>query len=143
MFHCGIGWAIRTDLPFGIVPVARRRYGCPREASSRAPARAHEFAVGGTWLVVELDGGRVYLDDGGNLFALPAHAAIRDRFVDASGDAAAAPPRQPDSRGDRLAAAVAEIHRPRLGCARRLQRGPEFGRRTTRRSMKSANAANR
>ena len=37
----------------------------------------------GTLLVIELDGGRVYLDDDGNLFALPAHAAIRDRFVDA------------------------------------------------------------
>ena len=33
--------------------------------------------------MIELDGGRVYLDDSGNLFALPAHAAIRDRFVDA------------------------------------------------------------
>ena len=40
-------------------------------------------ADGGCWLVIELDGGRVYLDDAGNLFALPAHAAIRDRFVDA------------------------------------------------------------
>ena len=36
-----------------------------------------------TLLVIELDGGRVYLDDAGNLFALPAHAAIRDRLVDA------------------------------------------------------------
>ena len=33
-----------------------------------------------TLLVIELDGGRVYLDDVGNLFALPAHAAIRDRL---------------------------------------------------------------
>ena len=38
---------------------------------------------GGAWLVIELDGGRVYLNDGGELFALPAHAAIRDRLVDA------------------------------------------------------------
>ena len=37
----------------------------------------------GSLLVIELDGGRVYLDDAGNLFALPAHAAIRDRLVDA------------------------------------------------------------
>ncbi len=37
----------------------------------------------GTLLIIELDGGRVYLDDAGNLFALPTHAAIRDRFVDA------------------------------------------------------------
>ena len=37
----------------------------------------------GVLLVIELDGGRVYLDDAGNLFALPAHAAIRDRLVDA------------------------------------------------------------
>ena len=34
-------------------------------------------------LVLEFDGGRVYLDDDGNLFALPAHAAILDRLVDA------------------------------------------------------------
>ena len=34
-----------------------------------------------TLLVIELDGGRVYLDDDVNLFALPAHAAIRDRFL--------------------------------------------------------------
>ena len=34
-------------------------------------------------LVIELDGGRVYLADDGNLFAHPAHAAIRDRLVDA------------------------------------------------------------
>ena len=34
-------------------------------------------------LVLEFDGGRVYLDDDGNLFALPEHAAVRDRLVDA------------------------------------------------------------
>ena len=34
----------------------------------------------GVLLVIELDGGRVYLDDVGNLFTLPAHAAIRDRL---------------------------------------------------------------
>ena len=37
----------------------------------------------GLLLVIELDGGRVYLDDDGNLFALPEDAAIRDRLVDA------------------------------------------------------------
>ena len=37
----------------------------------------------GALLGIEFDGGRVYLDDGGELFALPAHAAIRDRLVDA------------------------------------------------------------
>ena len=42
-------------------------------------------------LVIELDGGRVYLDDGGNLFALPAHAAIRDRFLDALNASGAQP----------------------------------------------------
>ena len=36
-----------------------------------------------TLLMIELDGGRVCLDDRGNLFALPTHAAIMDRFVDA------------------------------------------------------------
>ena len=34
-----------------------------------------------TLLVIELDGGRVYLDDAGNLFTHAAHAAIRDRLV--------------------------------------------------------------
>ena len=48
-------------------------------APSNSPSRAN----GGAWLAIELDGGRVYLDDAGELFALPAHAAIRDRFVDA------------------------------------------------------------
>ena len=46
-------------------------------------------------LAIALDGGRVYLDDDGNLFALPAHAAIRDRFVDAlnaSGARSGCPP---------------------------------------------------
>ena len=37
----------------------------------------------GVLLGIELDGGRVYLDDSGNLFALAEHAAIRDRFIDA------------------------------------------------------------
>ena len=37
----------------------------------------------GSLLVIELDGGRVYFDDDRNLFALPEHAAILDRFVDA------------------------------------------------------------
>ena len=48
-----------------------------------APTNYLTLAEVGTLLVIELDGGRVYLDDGGELFALPAHAAIRDRFVDA------------------------------------------------------------
>ena len=49
-----------------------------------APTNYRPHAEGeGSWLVLELDGGRVYLDDGGELFALPAHAAIRDRLVDA------------------------------------------------------------
>ena len=45
--------------------------------------------------MIELDGGRVYLDDDGNLFALPAHAAIRDRLVaalTASGARPGSPP---------------------------------------------------
>ena len=44
-----------------------------------------------TLLVIELDGGRVYLDDSGNLFALPEHAAIRDRFLDALNASGARP----------------------------------------------------
>ena len=55
-------------LPLGLEP-----------APTNSPSHAH----GGTWLAIDLDGGRVYLDDAGNLFALAAHAAIRDRFVDA------------------------------------------------------------
>ena len=56
-----------------------------------APTNAPSHAHGGTWLVIELDGGRVYLDDAGNLFALAAHAAIRDRFVDALNASGARP----------------------------------------------------
>ena len=48
-----------------------------------ASMNSASLAEVGSLLVIELDGGRVYLDDSGNLFALPAHAAIRDRFVDA------------------------------------------------------------
>ena len=48
-----------------------------------SPTNSRPRADGGCWLVIELDGGRVYLNDGGELFALPAHAAIRDRLVDA------------------------------------------------------------
>ena len=47
-----------------------------------SPTNTRPRADGGTWLVIELDGGRVYLDDAGELFALPEHAAIRDRLVD-------------------------------------------------------------
>ena len=50
------------------------------------PAPGNSLTVAaevGSLLVIELDGGRVYLDDDGNLFALPEHAAIRDRLVDA------------------------------------------------------------
>ena len=56
-------------------------------ASTNSPSRAD----GGTWLVIELDGGRIYLDDAGELFALPEHAAIRDRFVDALNASGASP----------------------------------------------------
>ena len=50
------------------------------------PASMNSLTVAadvGSLLVIELDGGRVYLDDSGNLFALAEHAAIRDRFIDA------------------------------------------------------------
>ena len=60
-------------------------------APTNSPSRAH----GGTWLVIELDGGRVYLDDAGELFALPAHAAIRDRLVDALNASGARPDSPP------------------------------------------------
>ena len=86
----------------------------------------------GSLLVIELDGGRVYLDDDGNLFALPEDAAIRDRFLDAltaSGAGPGCPPlpilhanlmaraaiAQPGPRPDRQSS---DIHRPRLVCAR-------------------------
>ena len=48
-----------------------------------SPTNSTSRADGGIWLAIELDGGRVYLDDAGELFALPEHAAIRDRLVDA------------------------------------------------------------
>ena len=56
-----------------------------------SPTNARPRADGGCWLVIELDGGRVYLDDGGELFALPAHATIRDRLVDALNASGARP----------------------------------------------------
>ena len=65
-----------VKLPLGLDP-----------APTNSPSRAH----GGTWLAIDLDGGRVYLDDAGNLFALPAHAAIRDRLVDALNASGASP----------------------------------------------------
>ena len=40
-------------------------------------------STGGSWLEIELDGGRVYLNDSGNLFARAKDVAIRDRFLDA------------------------------------------------------------
>ena len=44
----------------------------------------HSLADAGPLLLkIELDGGRVYLDDSGNLFALPTDMTILDRFVDA------------------------------------------------------------
>ena len=56
-----------------------------------SPTNSRPDAHGATWLVIELDGGRVYLDDGGNLFALAEHAEIRDRFVDALNASGARP----------------------------------------------------
>ena len=46
-----------------------------------APTNSRPRSEGGSWLVLELDGGRVYLNDGGDLFALPVHAQVRDRLV--------------------------------------------------------------
>ena len=48
-----------------------------------SPGYVRPLSKVGSVLVIELDGGRVYLDDDGNLLSLPAHAAIRDRFLDA------------------------------------------------------------
>ena len=56
-----------------------------------APTNSPSRAQGGVWLAIDLDGGRVYLDDDGNLFARAAHAAIRDRFVDALNASGARP----------------------------------------------------
>ena len=49
------------------------------------PAPGNSLTVAaevGSLLVIELDVGRVYFDDDRNLFALPEHAAIRDRYED-------------------------------------------------------------
>ena len=91
----------------------------------------------GLLLVIELDGGRVYLDDAGNLFALPEDAAVRDRFVDALNASGASRgsslplpllhanligrdgDRPPGPRPGRQSS---EIHRPRLESARRRRR---------------------
>ena len=48
-----------------------------------APGYVRPLSKVGSVLVIELDGGRVYLDDDGNLLSLPEDAAIRDRFLDA------------------------------------------------------------
>ena len=56
-----------------------------------SPTNSLSLAEVGSLLVIELDGGRVYLADDGNLFALPAHAAIRDRPVDALNASGASP----------------------------------------------------
>ena len=60
-----------------------------------SPTNTRPRADGGCWLVIELDGGRVYLNDSGELFALPAHAAIRDRLVDALNASGARPDSPP------------------------------------------------
>ena len=66
----------------------------PCETSHRlepSPTNSLSLAEVGSLLVLELDGGRVYLNDGGELFALPEHAAIRDRLVDALNASGARP----------------------------------------------------
>ena len=101
-----------------------------------APTNRVPLAEVGALLVIELDGGRVHLDDDANLFARPKDAAIRDRFLaalDATGVSGWCPPlrllhanllapsrdRAPGPRPDRQSA---EVHRPRLGRARRRRR---------------------
>ena len=61
-----------------LAPVKLPRGLEPASMNSRTVA-----AKTGALLAIEFDGGRVYLDDDGNLFALPEHAAVMDRFVDA------------------------------------------------------------
>ena len=56
-----------------------------------APGNALTLAEAPNLLVIELDGGRVYLNDSANLFSLPEHAAIRDRFMDALNASGARP----------------------------------------------------
>ena len=71
----------------------------------------------GTLLVIELDGGRVYLDDDGNLFALPEDAAIRDRFLAALNASGAGPgcPPLPLLHANLMArAAIAHLGRGRI-----------------------------
>ena len=68
-------------------------------------------------LVIELDGGRVYLNDGGDLFALPEHAAIRDRFIDAlnaSGARTGCPPLPLLSAMTMARTAIAHMGRGRI-----------------------------
>ena len=60
-----------------------------------APGNALTLAEAPNLLVIELDGGRVYLNDRANLFALPEHAAIRDRFLDALNASGASPDSPP------------------------------------------------
>ena len=45
-----------------------------------SPTNTRPRADGGTWLVIELDGGRVYLDDAGELFEEPIRQGVRERF---------------------------------------------------------------
>ena len=60
-----------------------------------APGNALTLAEAPNLLVIELDGGRVYLNDSADLFSLPAHAAIRDRFLDALNASGASPDSPP------------------------------------------------
>ena len=50
---------------------------------SPANTRPISSIPGGSWLEIELDGVRVYLNDVGDLFSRAKDAAIRDRFLDA------------------------------------------------------------
>ena len=93
-------WAnVYRCLTFARPRLRQRRGGSRRGRSLGLPAgrlpeslpaleiyRTFLQLLGCTLLVIELDGGRVYLADDGNLFTLPAHAAIRDRLVDAYHD---------------------------------------------------------
>ena len=57
-----------------------------------SPANTRPISTtGGSWLEIELDGGRVYLNDSCDLFALAKDAAIRDRFLDALAATGAGP----------------------------------------------------
>ena len=89
----------------------------PYDDAQSHPVNCQTFAEVGSLLVIELDGGRVYLNDSGNLFALPKDAAIRDRFLgalDATGASGGCPPLRLLHANLLARAAIAHLGRGRI-----------------------------